>query len=45
MIDSTVVAAVHAKQPFYTHLYFPVLLDIIPRIALRLFHPTFRLLF
>ena len=41
MIDSTAVAAGHAKQPFYKHLYFQVLVAIIAGIALGHFYPTF----
>ncbi|MCR6725652.1 dicarboxylate/amino acid:cation symporter [Agrobacterium fabrum] len=41
MIDSTAVAAGHAKQPFYKHLYFQVLAAIIAGIALGHFYPAF----
>lgn len=41
MIDTTTVAAGHAKQPFYKHLYFQVLVAIIAGIALGHFYPTF----
>lgn len=41
MIDSTAVAAGHAKQPFYKHLYFQVLVAIIAGIALGHFYPAF----
>lgn len=41
MIDTTAVAAGHAKQPFYKHLYFQVLVAIIAGIALGHFYPTF----
>ena len=33
MIDTTAVAAGHAKQPFYKHLYFQVLVAIIAGVA------------
>jgi len=41
MIDTTTVAAGHAKQPFYKHLYFQVLVAIIAGIALGHFYPAF----
>ena len=41
MIDTTAVAAGHAKQPFYKHLYFQVLVAIIAGIALGHFYPAF----
>ncbi len=41
MIDTTTVAAGHAKQPFYKHLYFQVLVAIIAGIALGHFYPSF----
>ncbi|CVI23422.1 C4-dicarboxylate transport protein [Agrobacterium fabacearum CFBP 5771] len=41
MIDTTTVAAGHAKQPFYRHLYFQVLVAIIAGIALGHFYPAF----
>lgn len=41
MIDTTAVAAGHAKLPFYKHLYFQVLVAIIAGIALGHFYPAF----
>ncbi|CUX47315.1 C4-dicarboxylate transport protein [compost metagenome] len=41
MIDTTAVAAGHAKMPFYKHLYFQVLVAIIAGIALGHFYPAF----
>ncbi|MDX8324397.1 dicarboxylate/amino acid:cation symporter [Agrobacterium tumefaciens] len=41
MINTTTVAAGHAKQPFYKHLYFQVLVAIIAGIALGHFYPAF----
>jgi aerobic C4-dicarboxylate transport protein len=41
MIDTTTVAAGHAKQPFYKHLYFQVVVAIIAGIALGHFYPAF----
>ncbi|SNB64042.1 MULTISPECIES: dicarboxylate/amino acid:cation symporter [unclassified Agrobacterium] len=41
MIDTTAVAAGHAKQPFHKHLYFQVLVAIIAGIALGHFYPAF----
>src|SRR5690606_5898455 len=41
MIDTTAVAAGHAKLPFYKHLYFQVLVAIIAGIALGHFYPSF----
>jgi aerobic C4-dicarboxylate transport protein len=41
MIDTTTVAAGHAKQPFYKHLYFQVLVAIIAGITLGHFYPAF----
>lgn len=41
MIDTTAVAVGHAKQPFYKHLYFQVLVAIIAGIALGHFYPAF----
>ncbi|OCJ66685.1 C4-dicarboxylate transporter DctA [Agrobacterium tumefaciens] len=41
MIDTTTVAVGHAKQPFYKHLYFQVLVAIIAGIALGHFYPAF----
>ncbi|TZG34389.1 dicarboxylate/amino acid:cation symporter [Agrobacterium sp. B1(2019)] len=41
MIDTTAVAAGQAKQPFYKHLYFQVLVAIIAGIALGHFYPAF----
>ena len=41
MIDTTAVAAGHAKLAFYKHLYFQVLVAIIAGIALGHFYPAF----
>ncbi|MFB0689585.1 dicarboxylate/amino acid:cation symporter [Agrobacterium pusense] len=41
MIDTTAVAAGHAKLPFYKHLYFQVLVAITAGIALGHFYPAF----
>jgi aerobic C4-dicarboxylate transport protein len=37
MIDTTAVAAGHAKLPFYKHLYFQVMVAIVAGIAGRPF--------
>lgn len=41
MIDSTQVAAAHAKVPLYKHLYFQVIVAIIAGITLGHFYPSF----
>jgi len=40
MIDSTAVAASHARMPFYRHLYFQVLVAILAGILLGHFWPS-----
>lgn len=40
MIDTTAVAASHARMPFYKHLYFQVIVAIIAGIALGHFSPV-----
>jgi aerobic C4-dicarboxylate transport protein len=40
MIDSTAVAASHARMPFYRHLYFQVLVAIVAGILLGHFWPS-----